>query len=95
MLSDAVVRPNQAKLLRFTTKFEPLRTMPLTTVGEKISKQIGAENSMFSGTEKTVYSRPRSNSDMFAILFLSHEAIPGNHSENGIVSPNGIRNILL
>jgi len=48
MLSDAVVRPNHAKLLRFINKFAPLFTIPLTTADEKMSKQIGAENSMFS-----------------------------------------------
>ena len=91
ILSEAVVRPNQAKLLKFTTKFEPFLTIPLTTSGAKISKQIGAENCVSSERENTLYSLPGLNSDILEMFFLSHDEMSGNHDENGIISPKGIR----
>ena len=54
MLSEALVRPNHAKLLRFTISFAPLSDIPRTTSCEKISKQIGAESRIFSDKLKTL-----------------------------------------
>ena len=83
------------KIIYRVTKFEPFLTILLITSGAKISKQIGAENFVSPERENTLNSLPGLNSDIFEMFLLSHEAIVGNHDENGIVSPKGIRKILL